>query len=136
MVPESMNDSVKIHILIAEDDSATSRALSLVLGPAGARVSTVSDGEEALAFIEQRLDGPDNVDFLLFDVFMPGMGGVELIDALVERGISLPALAITGHRTEATRRALESRGYGDFLEKPFDRDEILGAIARMLKERD
>ena len=134
MLGPEPDDSNKIHLLIVEDEEPTRHALSMVIERAGARVSQVSNGQDALDFILANLGGPDQVDFLVFDIFMPRMNGTALLDALAERNIHLPGVALSGAGDDALRKELLDRGYCEFLEKPFDRDQSLLTISTMLRD--
>ena len=74
---------------------------------------------------------------MIADVRLPGMSGVELQDALRERGTLLPFVIITAHGDVATARAAFRSQAVDFLEKPFDNVQLFAAIetAFALEER-
>ena len=124
----------KLHILVTEDDELARRGLCLILERAGAKVSLVTNGQEALDLIVANLDGDEPVNFLVFDLIMPVLSGIELIDALAERDIRLPALAVTGAVDARIISEIRARGYGDFVEKPFDGHQLLDKIAEVLQK--
>ena len=92
----------------------------------GYEVITARHGEEALRVA---LRGP--VDLLVTDVRMPVMDGWELSRRLRERWPDLPVLYISGYDVELSQGA-RRRGSGAFLRKPFDPDELLRQVARLL----
>lgn len=123
----------KMHIVVAEDDEPTLRGIQKILEDAGARVSTALNGQEALNIIVNNLHSPNPVTFLVFDIIMPEMSGIELVRALKERGIKLPALAVTGAVDTRVAEALKELGHEDYLEKPFNTSDLLDMIGKALR---
>ncbi|RWZ51016.1 response regulator transcription factor [Labedella phragmitis] len=111
-----------MRILIADDDPQLVRALRVTLGARGYDVVTAPDGTAAVnAVIEQ------HPDLLLLDLGMPGLSGVEVIEAV--RGWStMPILVVSG-RTDASDKvdALDA-GADDYVTKPFVIDELLARV--------
>ena len=97
-----------------------------LLAEHGYEVVTAPDGEEAL-----RVALRSGVDLLVTDVRMPVMDGWELSHRLRERWPDLPILFISGYDIELAQGA-KRRGSGAFLRKPFDPDELLKQVARLL----
>ncbi len=76
---------------------------------------------------------PGDRGCLLLDVRMPEMNGLELFDALKEAGISMPAIFISGHGDiQVAVRAVQA-GALDFLEKPFDDEQLIEKIRNALE---
>ena len=76
---------------------------------------------------------PGDRGCLLLDVRMPEMNGLELFDALKEAGISMPAIFISGHGDiQIAVRAVQA-GALDFLEKPFDDEQLIEKIRNALE---
>ena len=84
-----------------------------------------------LVTLKLETDGP--INFLVFDVIMPVMSGLELIDELAERNITIPALAITGSSYPKVIQELRAKGHEDFLEKPFNTGQLLDRIGKVLE---
>jgi FixJ family two-component response regulator len=78
---------------------------------------------------EEYLSHPDraDVDCLVIDVRLPGMGGLELLEQ-VRAESTKPAVVITGHEDERTRSRALAAGAGAFFLKPFDNRQLLGAV--------
>lgn len=95
----------------------------------GFTVSAFSSAAEFLAATH-----PDELSCLILDNQMPGMGGLELQECLAERGDILPIIFITAFGTVAGGIRAMKAGAHDFLEKPFDNDQLLTAIGRALEQ--
>jgi len=110
-------------VFIVDDDPAVRKALSLLAKSAGLNAKTYASGYEFLNSCT-----PDVTGCLVLDVRMPGLDGLELQEILAARRIGLPIVFITGHGDIRTSvRAMKSGGV-DFLEKPFDDEELLDSI--------
>lgn len=113
-------------VCIVDDDVAIGRALSRLVESLGlrARVYTSPRG-----LLDEDRDG--DADFLLLDVQLPGMSGFDLHDRLVASGRGAPVVFITANLDERTR-ARAARVDAACLEKPFDDQDLLTAIERVL----
>lgn len=94
----------------------------------GYQVRTAPHGREALRVA---LRGSGGFDLVVTDVRMPVMDGWELTRQLRERWPDLPVLYISGYDVELTRET-GKRHPGDFLRKPFDPDDLVRYVARLL----
>jgi len=117
-------------IYIVDDDSAIRDSLRLLLECAGLEAREFASGRQ---FLEARR--ADDEECLILDIHMPGMGGLELLESLRERGDRVPVILITGHPTGANHNRARSAGVLAILEKPFKPTEILGLIHRALESR-
>jgi FixJ family two-component response regulator len=84
----------------------------------------------ALEFLEQLPEA--EAGCILLDVNMPGLTGPELHEQLIERGISLPVIYLTGQCTVSMGVRAMKRGAVDFLEKPVDADALLPALEQAI----
>lgn len=117
-----------MRILIADDDPQILRALRITLSARGYEVTTASDGRAALDAA-----AASHPDLVVLDLGMPGLSGVEVIQAL--RGwTTVPILVVSG-RTESWDKveALDA-GADDYVTKPFAADELLARL-RALSRR-
>lgn len=112
-----------LTVYIVDDDAAVRDSLALVLGLAGYRTAIFADAEAVLTAYR-----PGWAGCILADLRLPGASGLELQAALRERGSTLPFIVITAHGDVASARAAFRAEAVDFLEKPFERDQLLGAI--------
>jgi FixJ family two-component response regulator len=119
--------SITPLIHVVDDDESLRSALLRLLTAAGFEVRGYASTGEFL--LHPKLDRPGCV---LLDIRLPGVSGLDLQDAMREHAIDLPIIFLTGHAdVRSSVRAMKS-GAVDFLEKPVDRDTLLGALARAL----
>ncbi|MCB1789945.1 MAG: sigma-54-dependent Fis family transcriptional regulator [Gammaproteobacteria bacterium] len=118
------------RILVVEDDSALSQALTDTLTLSGYEVETATDGEQALAKLDRA-----QVDMVLTDVQMRPMDGRALLRNLRSRFHELPVLVMTAYGT--VEQAVEAMKLGavDYLAKPFEVDTLLAKVQRYLPQR-
>lgn len=93
----------------------------------GFRVETFSSAE---AFLESAQ--PDSVGCMVVDVRMAGMSGVDLLRHLAAAGAAVPAIMLTAHADDETRRRSLEAGALAFLEKPVRSDALLAAVRTAL----
>ena len=122
-----MSAAALVHVI--DDDPAIRDSLEFLLGTAGLACRT---WESALDFL---VDGATTTgDCIVTDVRMPGMTGLQLVAELKSRGVSTPVIVITGHGDVPMAVEALKRGVADFLEKPFDDDVLLAAIAEAIRK--
>lgn len=118
-----------ISVFIIDDDELIRDSLEQLIKSVGLKAQTFSS---ARAFLNTKL--PDNPCCLVTDIRMPGMSGLELQDELLKRNFSIPIIFITGHGTvPMSVRAMKS-GAVDFLQKPFEDQELLDAIHHAIEQ--
>jgi two-component system, LuxR family, response regulator FixJ len=110
-------------IFVVDDDEAVRESLKALLAVEGYSVQAFASAEAFLAALE-----PQTTGCLLLDVRMPGMSGLELQRQLKQRGDGLSIIIITGHGDVPMAVTALKAGAVDFIEKPFDKDDILAAI--------
>lgn len=117
-------------IFVVDDDASVRDAISNLLESVGLRGETFASADEFL-----NAPRPEAPSCLLLDVRLPGRSGLEVQEELQATGIRIPIVFITAHGdVPMTSRAMKA-GAVDFLEKPFQKKEVLDAIQRAL-ERD
>ena len=114
-------------ILLAEDAEDISNIMRLQLESAGARVTVVDNGPDA---VETAYDG--RFDAIIMDIHMPGMDGISAIKELRTRGLETPIIVISADSSEGRHRECVSAGADGFVRKPFQRIPFLQEIRRHL----
>ena len=117
----------KETVFIVDDDASIRDSLSLLLSLRGYATALFANAEDFLAALQ-----PDWRGCVVVDIRMPGMSGLELQRCLRERGPSLPVIVITAHGDVAAARQAFLADAVDFIEKPFDGKQLLGAIENAL----
>ena len=116
-------------VYIVDDDDAVREALGALLGSVCLLYESFASAEAFLAEANSQMRG-----CLLLDVRMPGMGGLELQRTLQDQGVALQVVIITGHGdVPMAVRALKA-GAADFIEKPFNEQDLLDRIQACLKD--
>ena len=121
------------RILIVDDEAANIEILERILTRAGfTRVRTTTESREAAALYVQH-----RPDLILLDLHMPHLDGLDVMDQLNEiaEASYLPILILSGDLTPEARREALSRGAKDFVNKPFQQDELLLRIKTLLETR-
>ena len=116
----------RARILLAEDHDLVRANIVRMLSTSNYDVVAVSEGGEALRVLRTG----DPFDLLVTDVTMPGLGGRQLADVIVDTEHETPILFISGHFDSATQGLPEQ---ARFLAKPFTREALLAAIAGALE---
>lgn len=110
-------------VYVVDDEPSVRDALRLLFQSVGMRVVEFENAHAALSGAEELENG-----CLITDLRMPLMSGIDLIEALRERGCRLPAIVISGHGdVKLAVRALKA-GASDFVEKPFNDQDLLDAV--------
>jgi CheY-like chemotaxis protein len=123
-----MIEQVSATILLAEDEDFIRRLTCRILEARGFKVLVAASGAEALEIANRNME---QIDLLLTDVVMPGLGGAELAVALRRSRPDLPVLYMSGYAFEA----LDLEELGDrecYLPKPFTSDVLLQEIGKLL----
>jgi FixJ family two-component response regulator len=110
-------------VFVVDDDAAVLKSLSRLVRAAGFDVATFDSPWKFLDHYATRPPG-----CLVLDVAMPGLGGMELQTALMEKGGTLPIIFLTGHGDIPTSVRAMKCGAMDFLTKPVDDEALILAI--------
>ncbi|MDP1600659.1 response regulator FixJ [Phenylobacterium sp.] len=115
-----------VHVI--DDDPAVRDSLSFLLETAKLETRVY---DSAIAFLEALPDVTSGC--VVTDVRMPEMTGIELVRRLKAQGFTLPIIMITGHADVPLAVEAMKAGVADFIEKPFNDDILLAAIATALR---
>ncbi len=117
-------------VLIVEDNGALREALHDTLVGWGYEVREASHGGEALALLEE---AGGEIDVVLSDVVMPGMGGAALAEALHARGVETPLVLMSGHAETQLLDPSSPRETYPWLRKPLQLDELARTLRVVLR---
>ena len=119
------------QILLVDDDAKMLRVLSLRLESEGYQVAAASSGQDAIDQLDQV-----RPQFVLADLRMPDMDGIELLARVQERKPGLPVAILTAHGDIPEAVRATNAGAVDFLTKPIDRDKLLDCLQRYLVDSE
>ena len=114
----------KAHIMVAEDDPRTRLCLCNILREEGYRVTPSENGYLALQQINALHLYDGGVDFLILDIHMPGLTGLEV----AERRSKIPVIVITGDSDPHLAEGLKQAGCRHIFIKPFDLHQLLQTL--------
>lgn len=110
-------------VFVIDDDASMRDAVSRLLNAVGLTVQTFASARE---FLSGRL--PDVPGCAVLDVRLPGLSGLDLQREMVERGIHIPVIFITGHGDIPMSVQAMKAGAVEFLTKPFRDQDLLDAV--------
>ena len=114
-------------IYVIDDDDAVRQSLEFLLKTAGYAVRSFESGKAFLDVLPQLKFG-----CIITDVRMPEITGIDLLRHVKEAGVDIPVIVITGHGDISLAVDAMKLGAVDFLEKPFDEDQLLAALKSTL----
>jgi len=118
-------------ILVVDDDKQVTGYLSKMLSEvAEFSVEVAETAEKALQKIQSA-----KFDLVLVDLKLPDMDGIQLITEIINSKPEILTVLITGHATIASAVEAMRRGASDYLTKPFDLDDIVTRLRRVLSEK-
>ncbi len=120
----------KGRLLIVEDRDSLRRMLERALGEEGYEVAAAADGRAGI-----RLLGERAFDFVLTDLKLPDVSGLEVLEASRTAQPRAPVVVLTGYGTVGTAVEAMKLGAYDFLEKPLEIDDLSRLIERAIGER-
>ena len=115
-------------ISVVDDDESLRRSLRNLLRSVGFGVETFASAEEFLRSAQR-----ENIGCLVLDLRMTGMSGLDLLRHLAVADSRIPAVILTAHGDEETRRRSLQAGAVAFLDKPFRSDALLDAVRAALR---
>lgn len=119
------------NILIVDDEQSYRQLLTLVFQEEGHSVRTAMNGRQALAEIEK-----EPVEVIVSDVKMPDMDGIELLRALRETQPDVGVVLMTAFASVDTAREAFKLGADDFIQKPFDVEELKLIVRKTLEKQE
>ncbi len=120
------------HILVVEDEQHLAFGIKYNLEAEGYEVTTAGDGPAALKLFEGLAGTPDLV---ILDLMLPGMSGYAVCEALREKGIDVPVLMLSARTLVEDRIRGYDVGADQYLQKPFELEELLSMTRNLLGRR-
>ena len=119
----------KSRLLVVDDEDALRMVLSSELVSSGYDVATASDGDEAIAQVQN-----NKFDLVLLDIKMKKVDGFEVLRFIKKNAPKVKVIMLTGFAD--LKNAIESKKHGaeDFVSKPYDLVDLLTTIERVLSE--
>jgi two-component system response regulator DctR len=117
------------RVLLVDDDAAALKSLRWLLESAQLCVDSYSSADDLLAAYVPSVPG-----CLVVDYRMPGMNGLDLQQALLERGCRHPIIFVTGYGDVPTCSRAYRQGAFDFVEKPINDEALVELVQRALAE--
>ncbi len=119
-------------VLAVDDSVSMRRMVSFALESTGHQVTAFCDGEETLRAAKETV-----FDVVIADINLPGMNGIELIEALkrLPEYKSVPVLILSTEGEPSKKDEGKMAGAAGWIEKPFDPDELAATVNEVLKTR-
>ncbi|WP_372613052.1 response regulator [Halomonas sp.] len=118
-----------MRILLVEDDPSLAAGIRLALKPEHYTVDLLADGRQALA----ALKGNEPFDAVILDLGLPGLDGIQVLEAVRQRGNRVPVLVLTARDGIDDRIAGLDAGADDYMVKPFQVDELKARLRALLR---
>ncbi|PYM94288.1 MAG: Fis family transcriptional regulator [Candidatus Rokuibacteriota bacterium] len=118
-------------ILVVDDEKAIQEILAFTLTAEGYMVATATGGEEALSRVEQQ-----DFDVILTDIVMPGVDGLEVLERSRLLNPRASVVVMTAYAALETAISALRGGACDFLEKPFEIEDVKQRVRRLLQYRE
>jgi len=122
-----VNEPVKIHVAVVDDDANLCRSFARLLRAAGMHPITYPSAEAFLADAKH-----PRFDCLVLDLQLPGMSGLELQKKLAATGTADPVIFITAHDDPQAREQAHAAGCAGYFRKTDPGNEVLQAIRRVI----
>ncbi len=121
----------KGKILLVDDEPELLKSMSKILAREGYKVNTASSGEGALL----QLQSSSEFGLIITDISMPGIGGIELLRAVIKKHSHIPIIIMTAHATMNSAIEALRAGACDYLPKPFTNDQLLLTVERAVSNQ-
>jgi two-component system nitrogen regulation response regulator NtrX len=120
----------KERILIVDDEKNIVTSLQEILIDEGYDIVTAEDGLDALEMVQS-----EPPDLVLLDIWIPGMDGIEVLQAIKTYHPEIEVLVMSGHGTIDTAVKATKLGAYDFIEKPFSLNQLVLSVEKALKQK-
>lgn len=118
------------NVLVVDDEPQVRQFLAEALNELGYEVQTATDGADAVTKLEDQ-----EFNFVITDMNMPGMDGMQLIKYITRYKSGIDVIAITGYTMQYRYIDVINAGANDFISKPFTLDELEAKLARLIRDQ-
>lgn len=127
--------TAKSKVLVVDDDDSVRSLLAGELKEESFEVATAGDGDEAIGIVDAKYEQGEKFDVILLDIKMPRVDGFEVLKYVKQKVPETMVIMVTAYAD--VRNAMEASrlGASDFVSKPYDLDEILTSIRRVMDGR-
>ena len=126
-----MTEPARKSILLVEDEETLHDALRLNLELENYLVTSAYDGNQALKAI-----GDEYFDLVILDVMLPGMDGINVAETIRVRQNPVPILILSARNSSADRVLGLKKGADDYLNKPFNLEELLLRVQKLIDKNE
>lgn len=126
-----MTEDLKAKILIIDDEENIRKMLARALEAENYQVETALNGEDGLEKLKE-----NDFDLILLDLKLPGMDGIEILEAMRKQDILVPVLIVTGYGSVESAVQVMKLGAIDYLQKPFKPQDIRDQVSSILKRKE
>ena len=116
-------------VLVIDDDAGVREVIIDMLEDAGVRTMSAASGEEGIALFQSH---PDEVDLVLLDLSMPGIGGKETFRRLKALSTDLKIVVSSGYSQTEVKDDLSHLGLTGFIQKPYRYDKLNDLVRKFL----
>jgi CheY-like chemotaxis protein len=121
------NRQAKLDILVAEDNLANQKVITLILETLGYTADIANNGIEVLKTLKQK-----SYDVILMDMQMPELDGIDTTRIIRKSTLPQPwIIALTGNAFEEDKQTCSEAGMDDFVSKPIEIPELMQSLSRV-----
>lgn len=121
-----------LNILYAEDDQVIQEKFTKILRKVFLSVTVASNGQDGLELFKQK----EKIDFIISDINMPIMDGLEMFQEIKKLGQDIPCILITAHGEYDYFMKANEIGIYRYIQKPLDINELFEAVKDFLDGRE
>jgi len=126
-----LSQNQEMRIVLVEDHLSLRKGITYRLSDEGHAVDALDNGDEADLFLQQ-----EDFDLVILDINLPGLNGLELLNAMRRRNDPRPVILLTARSSTEDRVAGLDAGADDYLVKPFAMDELAARVRALARRKD
>lgn len=130
LIQDSLVFLMRPHILVVEDEKHLGVGIKYNLEAENYRVTLVEDGPTALRLVN---GSNETIDLVVLDLMLPGMSGYSVCETIRDAGLTIPILMLSARTLAEDRARGFDVGASQYMNKPFELDELLSRVKNLLK---